>query len=222
MPLHDGSHFSVTKNPGVWQFCMHLHDFLNGASSLIWVRARSHACALTCIAQMYQHVLGHHPYTNIEGADPDIETVEHDVRRIKTSQVSCVAFVLCVTDVRCTSRGTRTTWRSISTHPCSTRCWPGRHARRTSECCTSTRPTARFASTRRRRGSWCVGVRVRVCARDITASVRGVRAVLVLGRQSSVVHLSRVDTVVLHADLARVAVPHNRRCACVGGVPRVH
>jgi hypothetical protein len=71
MPLHDASHFSVTKSPVVWKVLMHCHDFLNGASSLIWT---------------YQHVLGHHPYTNVEGADPDIDTAEHDVRRIKRSQ----------------------------------------------------------------------------------------------------------------------------------------
>ena len=23
---------------------------------------------------LYQHMLGHHPYTNIDGADPDIDT----------------------------------------------------------------------------------------------------------------------------------------------------
>jgi len=71
MPLHDGSHFSVTSNPLWWQVCMHMHDFLNGASSLVWT---------------YQHILGHHPYCNIEGVDPDIDTTEHDIRRIKHSQ----------------------------------------------------------------------------------------------------------------------------------------
>ena len=71
MPLHDASHFSITKLPWVWTALMHSHDFLNGASSLVWT---------------YQHILGHHPYTNVEGADPDIATTEHDVRRIKKSQ----------------------------------------------------------------------------------------------------------------------------------------
>jgi fatty acid desaturase/predicted heme/steroid binding protein len=71
MPMHDASHFSVTKSPVVWKVLAHMHDFLNGASSLIWT---------------YQHILGHHPYTNVEGADPDIDTAEHDVRRIKASQ----------------------------------------------------------------------------------------------------------------------------------------
>ncbi|CAG8695833.1 11289_t:CDS:2, partial [Acaulospora morrowiae] len=35
---------------------------------------------------MYQHALGHHIYTNIAGADPDILTGEPDIRRIKPSQ----------------------------------------------------------------------------------------------------------------------------------------
>ena len=26
------------------------------------------------LAWIYQHTFGHHPYTNIDGADPDIET----------------------------------------------------------------------------------------------------------------------------------------------------
>ena len=36
-----------------------------------------------------QHVLGHHPYTNIDGADPDIQTAPEpatDIRRIKWTQ----------------------------------------------------------------------------------------------------------------------------------------
>lgn len=35
---------------------------------------------------MYQHMLGHHPYTNIAGADPDVMTGDPDVRRIKPQQ----------------------------------------------------------------------------------------------------------------------------------------
>ncbi|KAF9975098.1 sphingolipid delta-4 desaturase [Actinomortierella ambigua] len=70
-PLHDASHFSVTHNPTVWKILGATHDFLNGASYLVW---------------MYQHMLGHHPYTNIAGADPDVATGEPDVRRIKPHQ----------------------------------------------------------------------------------------------------------------------------------------
>lgn len=59
MPLHDGSHFANTHQPWVWRAIGATHDFLNGSSYLVW---------------LYQHMLGHHPYTNIEGVDPDIET----------------------------------------------------------------------------------------------------------------------------------------------------
>jgi fatty acid desaturase len=69
--MHDASHFSVTHNPLVWKYLGAGHDFFNGASYLVW---------------LYQHMLGHHPYTNIDGADPDIVTSEKDVRRIKESQ----------------------------------------------------------------------------------------------------------------------------------------
>jgi fatty acid desaturase/predicted heme/steroid binding protein len=78
MPLHDASHYSITKSPLVWKYLGHSHDFLNGASYLVWT---------------YQHVLGHHPYTNIDGADPDIETAEVDVRRIKGWQPWFSAYV---------------------------------------------------------------------------------------------------------------------------------
>lgn len=55
--IHDASHFSITHNPLVWKILGAGHDFINGASFLVW---------------NYQHVLGHHPYTNIHKADPDI------------------------------------------------------------------------------------------------------------------------------------------------------
>lgn len=71
MPMHDSSHFAITHKPRVWRYLGSLHDFFNGASYLVWE---------------YQHTLGHHPYTNIDDADPDIFTHEEDVRRIKTSQ----------------------------------------------------------------------------------------------------------------------------------------
>lgn len=88
-PMHDASHFSVTHNATVWKYLGASHDFMNGASYLVW---------------LYQHMLGHHPYTNIDGADPDIVTSEKDVRRIKESQPwysfylnqVCVMFALYV------------------------------------------------------------------------------------------------------------------------------
>jgi fatty acid desaturase len=71
LPLHDASHCAITKSPWVWRVLGASHDFLNGASYVNWC---------------YQHMLGHHPYTNIADADPDISTNEPDVRRIKASQ----------------------------------------------------------------------------------------------------------------------------------------
>ncbi|KAI0242515.1 hypothetical protein L0F63_001285 [Massospora cicadina] len=70
-PLHDASHFAITHHPLVWKLVGQTHDFLNGASYLVWV---------------YQHMMGHHPYTNIPGADPDIATTDPDVRRIQPFQ----------------------------------------------------------------------------------------------------------------------------------------
>jgi len=53
------SHFAVTHKPWVWKLVGSVHDFFQGASMYVWI---------------HQHVLGHHPYTNIDGADPDIAT----------------------------------------------------------------------------------------------------------------------------------------------------
>ncbi|KAJ7384945.1 hypothetical protein OS493_018633 [Desmophyllum pertusum] len=71
--VHDASHFAVTSNPTMWRVVGHIHDFLNGGSYYVWV---------------YQHIFGHHPYTNIDGFDPDISTAKEkpDLRRIKWSQ----------------------------------------------------------------------------------------------------------------------------------------
>ncbi|CAG8462371.1 12566_t:CDS:10 [Ambispora leptoticha] len=69
--LHDGTHFAVTHNPLIWKLLGATHDFFNGASNLVW---------------QYQHSLGHHIYTNIEGADPDVVTADPDIRRIKPTQ----------------------------------------------------------------------------------------------------------------------------------------
>ena len=84
------SHFAITHKPWVWTLVGSTHDFFNGASMYTW---------------MHQHTLGHHPYTNIDGADPDIRTSDRvsmhystldgniynncalqDVRRIKWRQ----------------------------------------------------------------------------------------------------------------------------------------
>ncbi|XP_020623464.1 acyl-lipid (8-3)-desaturase-like [Orbicella faveolata] len=60
--IHDASHFAVTSNPIVWRVVGHIHDYLNGCSYHVWI---------------HQHIFGHHPYTNIDGFDPDISTANH-------------------------------------------------------------------------------------------------------------------------------------------------
>lgn len=70
--VHDASHFAITHKPWVWKTVGSVHDILLGCSMYTW---------------MNQHVLGHHPYTNIDGVDPDIHTSkEADLRRIKWTQ----------------------------------------------------------------------------------------------------------------------------------------
>lgn len=78
IPMHDSSHFSMTHSPLVWNILGATHDFLNGTSFLNWT---------------YQHILGHHPYTNIADADPDIVTTDPGVRRIKPNQAWYVNYI---------------------------------------------------------------------------------------------------------------------------------
>ena len=70
---HDGNHFAITHSPLVWRVSTTLQDCIIGLSSLSWT---------------YQHTYGHHVYTNIDGSDPDVETVEErpDFWRIKPFQ----------------------------------------------------------------------------------------------------------------------------------------
>ena len=70
---HDGNHFAITHNPLVWRWLTVLTDSITGLSSLSWT---------------YQHTYGHHVYTNIDGSDPDVETVNErpDFWRIKPFQ----------------------------------------------------------------------------------------------------------------------------------------
>jgi len=69
--IHDSSHAAITHNPGVWKFFGCLADLLIGFSIFSW---------------NHQHVIGHHLYTNIRGADPDIGTRDVDFRRVSPSQ----------------------------------------------------------------------------------------------------------------------------------------
>ena len=70
---HDGSHFAITHKPWVWKISTTLGFSIFGLSSLSWT---------------YQHTYGHHVYTNIDGSDPDVKTVNErlDYWRIKPFQ----------------------------------------------------------------------------------------------------------------------------------------
>jgi len=78
MPVHEGSHASTTESPTVWRLLGAVHDFVNGASFYTW---------------LHQHLLGHHPFTNVtnhsdsnDSFDPDVTTHNPDLRRIKPHQ----------------------------------------------------------------------------------------------------------------------------------------
>ena len=70
---HDCSHFSFTHKPWVWRVFGTVHDLFLGVSFYFWV---------------HQHIIGHHPFTNISGTDPDIHTHRHRPHfiRIKHNQ----------------------------------------------------------------------------------------------------------------------------------------
>jgi fatty acid desaturase len=90
MPLHEGSHFSLTRNPWIWRLLGAANDFgisfVPNISNIIVLGASYYTW-------MHQHFLGHHPYTNVstedenpESLDPDVVTGDPDVRRIKPNQ----------------------------------------------------------------------------------------------------------------------------------------
>jgi fatty acid desaturase len=87
--IHDGCHGSFTQYPAVWDVMAESYDFLVGASHLNWYYWHGEQSGLPqmkyALTDPYL-VLGHHPYTNIDGADPDISTQHADIRRIKPSQ----------------------------------------------------------------------------------------------------------------------------------------
>lgn len=70
--LHDASHCSVSHNPTVWRWVGASFDFFVGSSYFAW---------------LHQHVIGHHLYTNVRGADPDIGEGDVDFRRVSPAQV---------------------------------------------------------------------------------------------------------------------------------------
>lgn len=71
--MHSSSHFAISRFPMVWKWLDWLcFDIFMGGSNLAW---------------NYQHILGHHQYTNVFQADPDLPSVvEGDIRRIVSNQ----------------------------------------------------------------------------------------------------------------------------------------
>lgn len=70
--LHDASHCSISHNPEVWRWVGASFDFFIGSSYFAW---------------LHQHVIGHHLYTNVRGADPDIGEGDIDFRRVSPAQI---------------------------------------------------------------------------------------------------------------------------------------
>jgi fatty acid desaturase len=69
--LHDGCHASFTKSPATWNLLRRVYESFTGLNTLIWI---------------YQHGLGHHPYTNVIGADPDIISDDPGLLRVHEEQ----------------------------------------------------------------------------------------------------------------------------------------
>jgi len=69
--LHDASHCSISHIPAVWRWVGVTFDFFIGSSYFAW---------------LHQHAIGHHLYTNVRGADPDLGEGEVDFRRVSPAQ----------------------------------------------------------------------------------------------------------------------------------------
>ncbi|TDH72125.1 hypothetical protein CCR75_004554 [Bremia lactucae] len=72
--MHDASHAAITSSPMGWKLIGRIvMDWIAGANMISWLN---------------QHVVGHHVYTNVAGADPDLPVdFQSDVRRIVSRQV---------------------------------------------------------------------------------------------------------------------------------------
>lgn len=69
--LHDASHCGISHNPTLWKWIGNSFDFFIGGSYYAW---------------LHQHAIGHHLYTNVRGADPDLGDGELDFRRVSPAQ----------------------------------------------------------------------------------------------------------------------------------------
>jgi len=69
--LHDASHCGIGHKPLAWKLVGVSFDFLVGGSYFAW---------------LHQHTIGHHLYTNVRGADPDLGEGDVDFRRVSPAQ----------------------------------------------------------------------------------------------------------------------------------------
>lgn len=69
--LHDASHCAVTHSARAWKLIGVSFDFFIGGSYYAW---------------LHQHSIGHHLYTNVRGADPDLGEGDVDFRRVSPAQ----------------------------------------------------------------------------------------------------------------------------------------
>ncbi|EFA77163.1 delta 5 fatty acid desaturase [Heterostelium album PN500] len=69
--MHDACHAALTHSPAAWMWLGAVFDFLTGGSFYAW---------------NHQHVIGHHLYTNVRGADPDVGEGEIDFRIVTPYQ----------------------------------------------------------------------------------------------------------------------------------------
>lgn len=69
--LHDASHCGIGHKPAMWKWIGVTFDFLIGGSYFAW---------------LHQHAIGHHLYTNVRGADPDLGEGDMDFRRVSPAQ----------------------------------------------------------------------------------------------------------------------------------------
>jgi len=69
--LHDSCHAEIGHSPKLWHVLGSTFDYLVGASYFSWI---------------HQHVLGHHVYTNVRNADPDLGEGDVDFRRVSPYQ----------------------------------------------------------------------------------------------------------------------------------------
>jgi len=69
--MHDTCHAAISHSPMVWKLLGASFDFITGASFYAW---------------NHQHVIGHHLYTNVRNADPDLGQGEVDFRIVTPYQ----------------------------------------------------------------------------------------------------------------------------------------